>query len=210
MRELWTPLTVAALVFAALALVFAAGFVHALRRRRWLGTTASLLLALLCLALAALAGAVHLGLRGYHALTHEAVAATITTERTGPRTFRTTVRFPDGATANFDLRGDELYVDARILKWHPWANLLGLHTAYRLDRIAGRYADVDDERSAPRTVYALGRDRPVDLFALAHRLPALRPLVDAEYGSATFVPAGERSAFELRVSTTGLLLRRAR
>jgi len=32
------------------------------------------------------------------------------------------------------------------------------------------------------------------------------PLLDAEYGSASFVPAGERR-IEVRVSTSGLLIR---
>jgi len=35
----------------------------------------------------------------------------------------------------------------------------------------------------------------------------LAPLVDAEYGSATFVAAGRPAQFEVRVSTTGLLIR---
>ena len=65
-------------------------------------------------------------------------------------------------------------------------NVLGLHTAYELDRIAGRYADVEQERAARRTVHTLAPDRWVDLFALRTRYAALAPLLDAEYGSGTF------------------------
>ena len=74
----------------------------------------------------------------------------------------------------FQLAGDELYVDAHVLKWKPLANLLGLHTDYELARIAGRYADVDSERTGERTVYALGTPKPVDLFTLRRRFPLLR------------------------------------
>ena len=46
----------------------------------------------------------------------------------------------------------------------------------------------------------------VDLVALGRRLP-LADFFDAEYGSATYVPVSEPGELELKVSTTGLLLR---
>jgi hypothetical protein len=109
----------------------------------------------------------------------------------------------------YAIAGDEIYVDAHILKWSPHANWLGLHTAYELDRIAGRYHGVKDEQTAERTVHALSRDRVVDLYSLRRRHAFLAPLLDAQYGSATFVPVTRPAELELRVSTTGLLLREA-
>jgi len=112
----------------------------------------------------------------------------------------------------FDLAGDAVYVDAHVLKWRPLGTLLGLETAYELDRIAGRYAALGDEQTRERTVYSLATRKPVDAFDLARRYWVLRPFVDAEYGSATFIgataPTG--AVYEVRVSTTGLLVRPAR
>ena len=68
---------------------------------------------------------------------------------------------------------------------------------------------LDDERERPRTVFSLARERRLDLFELRRRLPGLSLLVDAEYGSATFVVADRPASYELRVSTTGLLIRPA-
>ncbi|MDZ7801543.1 MAG: hypothetical protein U5K81_12225 [Trueperaceae bacterium] len=65
------------------------------------------------------------------------------------------------AARTFALAGDQVWLDAQIVRWHPAANLVGLHTAYRLERIGGRYRTLDDERTAPRTVAALRPDRPV-------------------------------------------------
>ena len=90
------------------------------------------------------------------------------------------------------------------------ANALGLRTAYELDRVGGRYRDVQRERTAPRTVYPLGDDRTVDLFDLRQRYAWLSPLLDAEYGSATFVSVPRPAELEVRVSTSGLLMREAR
>jgi len=124
-------------------------------------------------------------------------------------TVRSTFQFPDGRKVSYELAGDEIYVDAHILKWHPYASWIGLHTAYELDRVAGRYHHIKDERSAPRTVHLLARDKAVDIYGLRRRHALLAPLVDAEYGSATFVPVTRPAEFELRVSTTGLLIREA-
>jgi len=165
---------------------------------------------LFLLALGALAGTISVGMLGYRALTREAVAARIAVKPTGPQHFQATFRFPDGREETYDLAGDEIYVDAHILKWHPYANMIGLHTAYEIDRVAGRYHKIKDEREAMRTVHALGRDRAIDLYDLRRRYSFLSPLFDAEYGSATFVPVARPAELELRVSTTGLLMREAK
>ena len=157
----------------------------------------------------ALAVALALGMQGYSALTREVIAGRISVSPSGAQRFDATVRFPDGRVARFELAGDEIYVDAHILKWTPGANLLGLHTAYELDRIAGRYRRIEQERDATRTVHALGAARPVDLFELRRRHAWLAPLFDAEYGSATFVPVNAPMELEVRVSTSGLLIREA-
>jgi hypothetical protein len=203
------PLTIAMVACALLAAALFLAAVAALRRRQWTGTTVGVLLGLLLLALAALAGTLSVATQGYRALTREEIAATLVAEPLGPQRFRTTFRFPDGQEASFEVTGDAIYVDAHIVKWHPWANVLGLHTAYQLDRVAGRYAELEEERTRPRTVFALAEPKPVDVARLARRFPVLQPIVDAEYGSATFVPVRGRTELELRVSTSGLLFRPA-
>jgi hypothetical protein len=89
------------------------------------------------------------------------------------------------------------------------ANIFGLHTAYQLDRVTGRYHDVAEERSSERTIHSLALDTPLDMFTLRRRYAFLDPVLDAEYGSGTFVPVTRPTAFEVRVSTTGLLMREA-
>lgn len=199
-------LVVAAVLAALGALLLVAGLV-ALFRARFLAFALRLLLGLALVFLGTTLGAISLGMQGYRALMREDVAARLFVEPRGPQRFAAKVLFPDGRQAAFDLAGDEIYVDAHILKWKPLANLVGLHTAYELGRVAGRYRDLQQERTAARTVYSLGRDREVDLFGLRLRYPFLAPLVDAEYGSASFVPVTQPSELELRVSTTGLLIR---
>lgn len=207
-----TDLPLGLIVFAAVtagalfgsALVTLFGMRYRRRLRAVLGTMV-MLPALLALALA---GLLILNVWGYRALTGEELAAVVYTEPFAPQAFTAVVEFPDGRVESYTLHGDELYIDARILKWKYWANLLGLTTAFELDRIAGRYRALNHERTRPRTVHSLAGEHPLDLFELRQRFNELSPLVDAEYGSATFIPADRAAAYEIRVSTTGLLARR--
>jgi hypothetical protein len=201
------PITAAAALSTLVSVVCFAVALSALRRRRVLAGASGALLGLLLLAVAGLFAVVTLSVQGYRALTHEELAAVVHTRPTGPQSFEASFELADGSTRRYVLAGDEFYVDARILKWHPWANVLGLHTAYELDRVSGRYARLEDERDKPRTLYSLAGNRPVDAFTLRRTVAWLAPVIDAEYGSATFIAASHPARYEVRVSTTGLLVR---
>jgi hypothetical protein len=202
-----SPLFIAAVVLGVVGAVLLLAGLAALVRLRVLRFALRTLLGLLLLAMGSVAGTIAIGMQGYRALTREDLAARITVQPSGAQRYTATFQFPDGRKASYELSGDEIYVDAHILKWHPYANWIGLHTAYELDRVAGRYHQIKDERAAPRTVHPLAVEKPVDLYGLRRRHTFLAPLVDAEYGSATFVPVTRPAEFELRVSTTGLLIR---
>jgi hypothetical protein len=196
-----------AAVLTLLGLVAAVSGWRALWRGRVLSFSARTLSALLFGALGALCLALLVATQGYRALTREDVACEVHVQPTGAQAFSARFVFPDGHEAVHALRGDQLYVDAHILKWKPWANVLGLHTAYELDRVAGRYISLDDERDKPRTVASIATSKRLDLFDLRRRYAPLGMLVDTDYGSATFVEVKSPAVFEVRVSTTGLLVR---
>jgi hypothetical protein len=200
-------LVMVAFTLLAVALIYVSA--SAWRNRRRLGSLVGFLAAALFLTSSMLLGAITVGIHGYRAFTQEALAATIKTEPVGPHRFRATVTLADSSLHMFDLAGDAVYVDAHVLKWRPIGTLLGLETVYELDRIAGRYQSLSDEQQQERTVYSLATKKPFDAFDLARSYWVLRPFVDAEYGSATFIGTAPRGAtYEVRVSTTGLLVRR--
>lgn len=202
------PLALAGALVGVLGGILLISALMALRRRRPFRFILRLLIGLLLVTLGALAGVVGLGMQGYRALTREDLAARIVVQPIGPQLFSATVHIPGRVeTSYYELAGDALYVDAHILKWHPMANVIGLHTAYELDRIAGRYDDLERERAAPKTVHSLAPDRAVNLFNLRTRYAVLAPVLDVEYGSGTFVRVNEPSEFLVLVSTTGLLIR---
>lgn len=207
MKMLFNPLFLLALLFAGLSLFSFVAGVTAIKRKKLSGGFSGLLLGLLFLCLGALLGTLTVSTLGYRGMIHEETAAVVKLEPAGPHSFTAQFHFADGREASFRLEGDELYVDAHILKWKAIANFFGLHTAYELDRVGGRYSRLEDEKSKPRTIYSLGQEKPWNLFDLRRRYSFLKPLLDAEYGSATFIAAKKKMEVEVQVSTTGLLIR---
>ena len=129
-----TPLALAALVLGVLGALLLIAALVALVRLRLLRFSIRLLASVALLALGGLFGAIALGMQGYRALTREDLAARLVVRPTGPQRFSAIVTLADGRQAAYDVAGDEIYVDAHILKWKPIANIVGVHTAYELGR----------------------------------------------------------------------------
>jgi hypothetical protein len=156
-------------------------------------------------------GAAMLGidLQTYRRLTYEAPVAVIETHQKGPRLYDATLSEPaaGGAARTYELHGDEWEVDARVLKFRPWANVIGLNTQYRLERLSGRYQDVESELAAPRSAYDLA-PRPgggLDFWRLGRRYG--HSVVDTLYGSGAYMPMADGARYEVWITQNGLLAR---
>jgi hypothetical protein len=198
-----------ALIGVVLALPF---FIASFRRLRHLklvrGTLYFLVGGILVL-LGVAGGLVATNLVTYARLTHEQEAARITTRRVAERQYTVSVQIPQRPPRNYDVSGDEWQIDARVLKWRGIGTLLGFDTVYRLERLSGRYGDVQSERSAPRSVHELVEDRGVDFWSVARGYQRYLPFADALYGSAAYVPMAEGAEYLVTVSSSGLVVRPA-
>ena len=196
-------------VLALIGVLLSISAVRNLRRRRlaraFFGAVCTLLLVFVT------AGGVLLSanLAGYHRLAAEQPAGRLRFTAVGYHQFNGVFTTPSGERTDFALRGDEWQIDARILKWRAFANLVGFDTAYRLERISGRYTSVDDERNQPRTVYPLNPPERIDVWELLHRYQTWLPGFDALYGNATYLPMADGALYDISVSQSGLLARPA-
>jgi hypothetical protein len=195
------------IVFALAGILFLIAAVRRIRQRRVLGGAMRGAVALALISLSACAALIAANLRTYQRLTSEQPAAELQFTRTADREFNAVLTYPWGERTNFALRGDEWQVDARVLKWHAFANMVGFDTAFRLERIGGRYTRVEDERTQLRTVYSLNPPQRIDPWALVHRFHSWLPWIDALYGSATYLPMADGALFEIKVSQSGLVAR---
>lgn len=179
-----------------------------LLRARFLAAGGSALMGIVLLSIAGLLFVVTLNLHTYARLAHEKPVAEIVFEARGDQRYRAVLaQVPSGEMQMFVLAGDEWQLDARVLKWKGWANLLGLDAQYRLERVSGRYRDIEQERKGERTVYALSENPGVDLWTLSAEYPRWLPFVDAVYGSATYLPMADGARYEVSITQSGLMAR---
>ena len=192
-------------IFGGLLLILAC---QRLIRARFLAAGGTAVAGFLLLACAGLFFVVSLNLHTYARLTYERPVAELVFEAQGPQSYRATLtEMPSGEMQIFMLAGDEWQLDARVLKWKGWANLLGLDAQYRLERVGGRYRDIEQERHAPRTVYALSENPGVDLWRMSTEHPRWLPFVDAVYGSATYMPMADGARYQVSITQSGLIAR---
>ena len=168
---------------------------------------------------ATLAGAGVLSLAGlnlqtYARLTAERDVAKIELAQTGAQEFEATVTFAQntgalgrGGPRSYTIRGDEIRLEARILKWKPWANVLGRDALFRLGRLSGRYAKDADELAGERTVIGLTDDAGIDVWNLVDKQGQWQNAVDAVYGNGVFVPMADGAVYYIKMTQSGLIAR---
>ncbi len=194
-------------VFALAGFLFLITAIRRFQLRHMSGGLFHGISALVMFLIAAVLFLVTLNLRTYQRLTEEAPAGEIQFAKLGAHQYNGVLTYPDGEVAYFPLSGDEWQIDARILKWTAAANLVGFDTAFRLERVSGRYSNIDDERSQPHTVYELHPPGEIDLWALVHDYHRWLPWFDALYGSATYLPMADGALYDIKATPSGLLAR---
>lgn len=144
---------------------------------------------------------------GYHRLGSEAVVATVQTRQLAPQRYAVDLSFPDGSRRSAEIEGDQWQIDAHIIKWRSPALLLGAQPLYRLDRLSGRYRRIDDARR-PMSAVDLSAESLVDLADIKRRFPRWLPWVDADFGSAAYLPLLDNGRYTVTLAAAGGLVAR--
>jgi hypothetical protein len=196
-------------LFLLLAIFFLVRTFRSASRGRLLRASGAGISCVASLAVTAAAGLLLFSYVSYDRLTAEKLVSRIEFRRLGPDEFEARIMTSGELDRMYPLRGDEWQMDARIVSWTPPATILGLDPIYRLERISGRYSDIDKEREQIRTVHSLAEEQPVDIWEFARRFPILLPGVDAHYGTATYVPMADGARYEVSLTRTALIARPA-
>jgi len=194
-------------IFIAIALYFVVSMLRHARRRRPIRATRSLAGGVASGAMGGASVLLAFSYYGYGRLVDEQLVSQIQFSQSSPGIYVARVMIEGETDRLFTLRGDEWQMDARVVNWKPPATLLGLDPIYQLDRLSGRYSDINDERTEERTVHALSEEMTLDVWRVARKFPALMPGVDAYYGTATYLPMADGARFEVTLSRTALVAR---
>lgn len=194
-------------IIVLLALIGAYLGLRFLGSRNWLLGWLRGMAGLAMLGISILLVLVALDLLSYKRLLEDMPIATISLQETGKQQYKATLMHVlEGTEEEFELKGDQWQVDAKIIRWKGILGMVGAKPGYRLDRIAGRYYSLEDERRNDRTVYSLEKSEyGVDFWAIAKKTENRLPGVEAVYGSATFLPMADGALFEISLSNSGLV-----
>ena len=157
---------------------------------------------------ATLLGMMAVDFYSYQQLSKEVSVASISFTELEPQRFQVSLVDDQGSEQRYELTGDLWQLDARIIKWNKSLTGLGLSPGYRLDRLSGRYYSLEKEQSAPKTVHQLGgSNSPLDIWQWLKTSSVKQSLLDASYGSATYLPMEDGALYAVSLSNTGLLAR---
>jgi hypothetical protein len=193
--------------FALLAVFFVLAMFRQLRRGRVLRASGSFAGGVTTASLGGFSIVLLGSIVGYGQLTGEQTVGLIEFRENTPGEFTARLMIEGETDQLLTLKGDEWQIDARVVSWKPPATMLGLEPIYQLERLSGRYSDIEREVSEPRTVHALAEENVLDIWTIARRFPVLMPGVDAYYGTATYLPMADGARFEVSLSRDAIIAR---
>lgn len=203
----WAVAPVVVAVLAALLIL--RGLYHLAARRVLMGSghlSGGVLLALAALC----AGLVILNTQTYARLSYERAVAEVTVAALDPAggLYRVTVRRLDGprSVTGCIVRGDEWEMGARVQKWKPWANVLGLDATYTLDQVSNRYFSAARGNGHTITACDLAGTAPNTgvLTGLSRWLMARAHAEQRRFGSAVFMPMADGAIYRVTMTQSGL------
>lgn len=177
-------------------------------RRRWLtgffiGSTG-----LVVLAVAVMMVLLATNLRTYQRLVYEMPVAQVSFEAISPKRFDVEiVNVRTGKSAHYELLGDEWQLDCQIITWQGFATVFGFDPHYRLQRISGRYLDINQELSSQRSAHSLLTETNTDIWSFVKNYQQWITWIDVAYGSAVYLPMADNASYSVSISRTGLVAR---
>ena len=101
---------------------------------------------------------------------------------------------------------DEWVIEGHMVLWKPVFGIFGAQRYYRLERISGRYRDIEKEKKEVRLVYSLS-EQPDRFWAFIYRYQRFIPFVEAAYGNSAFVPFEPGKKFNVYVTYYGFMIK---
>lgn len=167
------------------------------------------------LGIAAVVALVGLNLQTYAQLSKERLAGQITLKKTGDFSYIATVDLADngklrGAPTDFQVTGEDFRIEGPVLKWKPWANVLGMDALFRVDHIEGVYVNTNCENQYdPRRADFAEKGGAADQFKSIRGLGESWKLinaVDVVNIQGSRVPMADGAAYDLKATQGGFEL----
>ncbi len=106
----------------------------------------------------------------------------------------------------FLFNADEWVIESRIVQWKSILGIAGARSYFQLERISGRYLDIEKEKTMPRIVYGLAGSGD-KIWEFIYKYQRIIPFIEAAYGNSAFVRYEAGKIFYVYVTNTGLMIK---
>ncbi len=110
-------------------------------------------------------------------------------------------------THSYPIQGDQWQLDAQFIKWNGPAVMLGFKSQYQLDRLNGRYADIQQQNSTNNSAIDLSPKLLVTLFPSGRADDNEGLLIDTLYGSSVYMSMDETKRYRIYKTEDALIVR---
>lgn len=207
------PVAYICITLAVIFVVYVLLTLNRIKRHKFVGSALFGLQAIVIFLLLTTALLVFSNLNTYQRLTYETEIAEVLIRKLERQKFQL-VLIParqhevEAEPDYYSLYGDEWQLDTRIIKWKGWANVIGLDSYYQLDRLSGRFANIEQANTTPSTAHQLdGEQKGLNIWKLKQLMESKLPFVDAYYGQSVFVPMKDGAKYSVAISQSGLIVR---
>jgi hypothetical protein len=159
----------------------------------------------LTLAGAAIVGLIGLNLQTYVALSKERVAGKVTLKKVGDFNYVATIDLADNGKfrnqpSDYQVTGEIVNVGGPVVKFKPWANVIGMDSIFRVETVGGSYFDVDcNNLYQPRTESAAA-DEGADLLKLLGESWKLLNATDVIHESTSGQAMGDGAVYLIKAT----------
>ena len=139
----------------------------------------------------------------YNALTYEEPIAIVTFGDYNKTSQTHTMHLKDddgNFIGDYKIYGDQWRIDARFVKMKNWANILGMDSRYALDRVEGRYENVEDQNNKKNVAYDLGKDDHDLVFGSGF-------FVDTEFGTSVYKEIDPKMVYTVYKTQSAMIVR---
>jgi len=135
----------------------------------------------------------------YNTLTKETPIAILTFEKVKKDEYIATLAdSKNNKIGEYLIYGNQWQVDTEFYKVAYFANLLGIKSKYTLDRIRGRYENINDSNSRKTKNHQIESHTLVDTFKI---------FFDTSYGSSTYKDIKENTLYTIFKTPSGIITR---
>jgi hypothetical protein len=110
---------------------------------------------------------------------------------------------------DYFIHGDRIAIEAEVVNFGDWANLLGFKTIYKVTRIEGEYSDVKQAQEGRQSIYDINGGIDPVWETLEYNQEIMHPYIDGVYGSS--VSQGARNAktrWGIYITEDGLIMKK--